>query len=49
MVPNTYSKEAFSLHEGTKVEIIDTFEDWCKLKIADGRTGWVKKSTLRTL
>jgi len=47
--PNTYSKEAFSLHEGTKVEIIDTFEDWCKLKIADGRTGWVKKSTLRTL
>ncbi|MEB3005130.1 SH3 domain-containing protein [Capnocytophaga sp. G2] len=47
--PNTYSKEAFLLHEGAKVEILDEVGDWYKLKIADGRTGWVKKHTLKTL
>ncbi|MDO4229492.1 MAG: SH3 domain-containing protein [Capnocytophaga sp.] len=47
--PNTYSSEIFSLHEGTKAEIIEQLNDWVKIKLADGKTGWVKESTLRIL
>jgi len=47
-IPNIF-KVAFLLHEGAKVEILDEVGDWYKLKIADGRTGWVKKHTLKTL
>ena len=47
--PNTYSKEVFSLHEGAKVEILDQFKEWYKLKVADGRIGWAKKHSLRKI
>ena len=47
--PSSNSKEIFTLHEGVKVKIIEQSENWVKTKIADGRTGWVTKSTLRKL
>ncbi len=47
--PNTYSQEVFTLHEGTKTEITDRLNDWLRIKIADGKTGWVKSSTMRVL
>lgn len=47
--PNAYSQEVFTLHEGTKVEILEQLNDWFKIKIADGKTGWVKKTTTRLL
>lgn len=47
--PNAYSTEVFSLHEGTKVEIIESLNDWVKIKLADGKIGWAKESTLRFL
>lgn len=47
--PNAYSSEVFSLHEGTKVEITENLNDWVKIKLADGKTGWVKQSVLKTL
>ena len=47
--PSSNSKEIFTLHEGVKVKIIEQSENWVKTKIADGRTGWVTKNTLRKL
>ena len=47
--PNTYSKEVFALHEGTKVEILDKVQEWYKLKVADGRIGWAKKHSVKKL
>lgn len=47
--PNAYSTEIFSLHEGTKVEITENLNDWVKIKLADGKIGWVKESTLKIL
>jgi tetratricopeptide (TPR) repeat protein len=32
----------FKLHEGTQFEILDEEGDWFKLKLADGKKGWVK-------
>ena len=47
--PNTYSKEAFSLHEGTKVEILERLAEWYKIRIADGKTGWIRQESLKEI
>jgi len=45
--PNLRSAEAFKLHEGTKVQVLDTVDNWKKVKIADGKTGWVMSDDIR--
>lgn len=47
--PNKHSAEIFTLHEGTKVEIIENLDNWFKIKLADGKTGWVKQEVLKIL
>lgn len=47
--PNNRSDEAFVLHEGTKVQILDTVSDWKKIKIADGKTGWIPQKDIKEL
>lgn len=47
--PNTRSQELFTLHEGTKVNIIETLDDWKKIQIADGKTGWIPQSAIKAL
>lgn len=41
--------EAFILHEGTKVQVVDSENEWCKIKIADGKTGWLAQNNIRKL
>lgn len=40
--PDEQSGDAFLMHEGTKVYIEDKVEVWTKVKLADGKTGWVR-------
>lgn len=47
--PNLRSSESFKLHEGTKVQILDTVNHWNKIKLADGKTGWIPKEDVRPL
>ena len=47
--PNTRSEAAFVLHEGTKVEILEVFQDWQKIRIANGAEGWVFNANIRSL
>ncbi|TYB75936.1 ion channel protein [Bizionia saleffrena] len=47
--PNPRSEEAFTLHEGTKVQILDTLSDWNKIKLTDGKMGWIKKEDVKEL
>lgn len=47
--PNLRSSESFKLHEGTKVQILDTVNNWNKIKLADGKTGWIPKDDVRLL
>lgn len=47
--PNTRSEESFRLHEGTKVQILDTVKDWKKIKLTDGKTGWVLANDIKSL
>lgn len=47
--PNTNSEAVFTLHEGTKVNVLDQLNDWKKIRIADGQTGWLPKDNLKLL
>ncbi|HMC00989.1 MAG TPA: tetratricopeptide repeat protein [Flavobacteriaceae bacterium] len=47
--PNLRSEEAFKLHEGTKVQILDTVNNWKKVKLTDGKTGWMSNEDIKEL
>ena len=48
--PNNNSEVLFELHEGTKIEILEDFdEDWIKIKLADGQIGWVIKNQIKVI
>ncbi len=47
--PTRNSEEIFLLHEGTKVRIIDTLDDWSKIKLLDGKIGWLKTSEIKVI
>ena len=47
--PNLKSQEAFELHEGTKVNVLDELDSWKKIKIADGTIGWIPAEDLKLL
>ena len=47
--PNDRSSEAFTLHEGTKVNVLDELNDWKKIRLADGKTGWVPSNEIKLL
>ncbi len=43
--PDDNSDDAFVIHEGIKFEIEDELKDWVKIKLSDGKVGWLKKET----
>ena len=45
--PNRTSQEAFALHEGTKVIVLDALNDWNKIRIADGTIGWIPSEDIK--
>ncbi len=47
--PNLRSEEVFQLHEGTKVQVTETINNWKKIKLADGKIGWIPATDLREL
>ena len=47
--PTESSDEAFLLHEGTKVLILDELDNWKKIKIRDGKIGWILDTSLREI
>ncbi|WP_224488442.1 SH3 domain-containing protein [Robertkochia flava] len=47
--PNLGSEEIFRLHEGTKVFILDTLNNWKKIRLSDGKEGWLPEDELRVV
>ena len=47
--PDQNSKDAFIVHEGLKVQAEDNVSDWIKIKLIDGKVGWLKKNSLRLI
>jgi tetratricopeptide (TPR) repeat protein len=45
--PTNDANEIFTLHEGTKVKILDAVDDWKKIKLVDGKIGWLLSKNLK--
>lgn len=46
---NKTSEEVFRLHEGTKVQVLETYEDWKKIQLSDNSTGWILSEDIKLL
>jgi len=44
--PTLNAKFKFSLHEGTKIRVIETNGDWALIKLDNGNEGWLRKSDI---
>ena len=47
--PTNSSDVYFELHEGTKVLILETLDNWKKIRIADGKMGWINAAAIKEI
>lgn len=47
--PNNHSNELFLLHEGTKIKVLESLNSWVKIKLADGKTGWINENSIKII
>ena len=47
--PKTTSPDAFVLHEGTKVYILESIANWKKIELTDETTGWIEESAIKEI
>jgi len=47
--PNERSQLLFTLHEGTKLNVLEELEGYKKIQIADGQTGWLSSESIKIL
>jgi len=44
--PDEKGSDAFVIHEGIKFSIEDHVNDWVKIRLVDGKIGWIQKSVM---
>ena len=47
--PNKRGAVIFKLHEGTKVQVLDAINKWNKIKLTNGKVGWLLSDTIKAL
>lgn len=47
--PNLGSQDAFILHEGTKVQVLESISNWKKIELSDGKQGWIVSEDIKAL
>jgi tetratricopeptide (TPR) repeat protein len=47
--PDEKGTDLFILHEGTKVELIQTSAGWSEIRLGNGHTGWLPKGTFEVI
>jgi tetratricopeptide (TPR) repeat protein len=47
--PDNNSREAFEVQEGMKVHVADATRDFCKIVLADGKSGWISCASIKRL
>ena len=44
--PNQRGEIQFTLHEGTKIQLLEALDEWNKIRIANGSEGWIKNARI---
>jgi len=47
--PSNLSTDYFIIHEGVKFEVIDQIDNWSRIRLADGKDGWVENTSFRMI
>ena len=47
--PTQTSVDLFVIHEGTKVKILDSVDNWVKIKISNGSIGWIPEKSIEKI
>lgn len=47
--PDQNGKDLFELNEGMKVQVLDATQEYCKVQLSDGKTGWVACNEVKRL
>lgn len=48
--PSDSGTDLFILHEGTRVQVVDdSMRDWCEVRVADGKEGWMLKDKMEVI
>jgi len=47
--PDIKGSDAFIIHEGIKFSIEDEVNNWVKIRLADGKVGWISKNVFRQI
>ena len=47
--PNTSSQNAFTLHAGTKVYVLENIGNYRKIQLLDQKEGWISKNAIKEL
>jgi len=47
--PTLNAEEVFTLHEGAKVFVLDAIDNWKKIKLADGKVGWIIANEIKEI
>ncbi|MGL2965482.1 tetratricopeptide repeat protein [Flavobacterium sp. XGLA_31] len=47
--PKVSSSDAFILHEGTKVYILESIANWKKVELTDETTGWIDENAIKEI
>jgi tetratricopeptide (TPR) repeat protein len=47
--PDSKSQDAFVIHEGLKFSVEDELQEWAKIKLSDGKVGWLNKSAFELI
>ena len=45
IAPDIKSNDAFVIHEGIKFTVEDHLSDWYKIRMVDGKVGWIQKNS----
>lgn len=47
--PGEQATTLFVLHDGTKINILDTSNDWIKVQLANGNEGWIQQADVKEI
>ena len=47
--PDSSSKDEFVIHEGLKVRLEDKVDEWVKIRLADGKIGWIEEISIQII
>ncbi len=47
--PDLNGVTVFIIHEGTKVSLVRSIDEWVEVRLSDGKQGWVQQSSFETI